>query len=161
MRRICDAYIRSAGLIGALYAIVPSSLRYAAAFSSGHFRTVYLLRLAVSVIVGGVMGAWVHRAGVALWLAKHRSVQGPTTLLDGALIGAGVGLGCSLLPPVTSLISSSDLHYAGQAIVLSYAAAGLLGGLIGVVLTAMGRAQVAAGSLLHRDGPANPAARTP
>ncbi len=151
MKRVCDWYIRNAVILGVVYAVVPSLIWYGAGLASGQFRAVYLLRLAVALVAGGAVGAFVNHFGVSLWIIKHRSVKGPGTLLDGAAIGAGVGLGCSLVPPLTALIQSSDPEYAKAVIIAAWVAAAALGALVGLVLAGGGRQYV------HREWPAEEA----
>lgn len=139
----CRWYVRRAGLIGACYAFAPSLLWYALVIGAGRYREVYLLRLAITLLAGGPIGALVHREGVSLWLIKHRSVKGPATLLDGILIGGGVSLGCALLPPLTSLIASTDMDYARGVILSSWVSAVLVGAIVGAALTYAGRRTVA------------------
>ena len=142
VKRVCAVYIRHAGLIGALYAIVPVALWFGLCLIFIPFREVYLLRLVLSLLVGGGMGAYLNRFGLKLWLLKHRSTEGPATVLDGALIGGAIGAGIALLPPLTALIGSNDLEVAKTFIIVSWLAACFLGLIIGGTLAVFGRAHV-------------------
>jgi len=73
-----------------------------------------------------------------MWLAKHLGPSGPAKILDGTLNGAGVGLGISLLPSLTSLLASSDCNTARGAIIITYLSATVLGGIIGSITAAVG-----------------------
>jgi hypothetical protein len=103
------------------------------------FREVYLLRLALSLLLGGWIAARVNDYGVRLWLMKHRSQEGPGTISDGLLIGAGVGVGTTFLPPLTSLIATNHPEEAKLLIILSWSAGIVFGGLIGGTLASIGR----------------------
>jgi hypothetical protein len=140
MRRWCDAYIRHAGLIGVLYAAVPALGWFIYSLVNPPFRDVYLLRLAIALVVGCGIGAYLNRFGLELWLLKHRSEKGPATVLDGALIGAAIGVGIAVLPPLTALISTNHLELAKTFIIVSWLVACSLGLLIGATLAIIGRA---------------------
>jgi MFS family permease len=70
---------------------------------------------------------------------KHRSQEGPGTISDGLLIGAGVGVGTTFLPPLTSLIATNHPEEAKLLIILSWSAGIVFGGLIGGTLASIGR----------------------
>ena len=103
------------------------------------FREVYLLRLALAFLLGGCIAAWINNYGVRLWLVKHRSQEGPATVIDGILIGAGVGIGTTFLPPLTSLIATHHPEEAKLLIIVSWGAGIVFGGVIGGILTSIGR----------------------
>lgn len=142
LKRASDFYVGHAGLIGALYCIVPSLVAFGAQSTLTQFREVYLVRLGLALVVGGVVGALVSRYGASLWIIKHRSVKGPITVLDGGLIGAGVGAGIGLLPPLTLLVESSNLELAKTVIIIVWLGAAAAGVIIGMVLAAIGRNHV-------------------
>jgi len=143
LQRLCDSYVRNAATIGALYVVVPTLIWFGLCLALWPLRPVYILRLALAAVVGGAASAFLNRYGVDLWILKHRSRQGPATLLDGALIGAGVGFGCAFLPPLTNLISSTDLEFVKLFVLAVWAGGALVGGLNGLWLTAVGRAHFA------------------
>ena len=101
MQRFADSYIRHARLAGVLYCVIPSVAWFVGGLCLVPFREVYLLRLALAVVVGGSIAAWLHEYGVKLWLIKHRSVEGPATVVDGALIRATVGIDIQILPALS------------------------------------------------------------
>jgi len=139
MNRLCEIYIRHAKLIGASYCWVPTVVWFIAVLFVVPFREVYLLRLAIVLIVGGYVAAQMNNYGVHLWLIKHRSNDGPATVVDGILIGAGVGIGTTFLPPIVSLIST---HHPGEAklfIIIVWAVGIVFGGIIGGILAWIGR----------------------
>ncbi len=142
IKRLCGSYINNAGMIGALYVIVPVLIWFGWVLVAVPFRPVYLLRLAVCIIVGGAVGAFLNRRGISLWMIKHRSPKGPATPVDGALIGGGTGFGCCLLPALTSFILTSDPENAQRFVMAAWGGAALLGGLVGLVLGAIGRRYV-------------------
>lgn len=141
-KRLCQSYIQHAGLIGALYAIIPVLLWFGIGLAVLPFREVYLLRLVLALAVGGFLGARLNRFGLNLWLLQHRRGEKPATVLDGALIGAAIGVGIALFPPLTALIASNHLEEAKTFIILSWLASCLLGLLIGGALAVMGRKHI-------------------
>ena len=134
MKRLCDLYIKRAGLIGVIYCAVPNLVWFMLAFICIPFREVYLLRLFISLAVGCTIAAYLNRYGVEAWLCKHRSDKGPATILDGILIGAGIGIGSALLPTLSVLISSSNLERAKTIIIVTYLLVTLIGGIFGSVI---------------------------
>jgi hypothetical protein len=103
------------------------------------FREVYLLRLVLSLLLGGWIAARINDYGVRLWLIKHRSQEGPATVIDGILMGAGVGMGTTFLPPLTLLIATHHPEEAKLFIILSWVAGIVFGGVIGGLLAFIGR----------------------
>ncbi len=142
MRRLCQLYIRRVKVIGVLYCAVPTLVWFLAVVATVPFRSVYVLRMGLSLVVGGCIGAQLNRFGLSLWLTKHRSQDGPATVADGALIGAGIGVGTSFLPPLTSLIGTHHLEAAKWFIICSWIAAAVAGALIGSVLAVVGRRHI-------------------
>ncbi|MBI5191167.1 MAG: hypothetical protein HZA22_10910 [Nitrospirae bacterium] len=144
MKRICEIYIRKSRLIGALYCIVPTCITYLIVIPTIPFREVYAIRLVLSVIVGGPLGALLNSYGVRLWLAKHASPAGPATALDGAVIGAGVGVGVGLIPPLTLLISSNHIENAKAAIIAVWLVSIFNGMVLGWAVGSIGAKNVGA-----------------
>jgi hypothetical protein len=142
MKRLCDAYIRKPCTIGLIYGIIPPLIWLVFSCTVLEFRQVYLLRAVIALVIGGVLGAGLNRFGLMLWLTKHRSTEGPASVLDGTLIGAAIGCGMNILPPLTSLISSNHPEQAKTFIICSWLAACVIGGLMGTVLAVFGRAHV-------------------
>lgn len=142
MKRLCDFYIRHPRLIGAAYCAVPVLIWYAILLSTNPFRGVYVLRLILSLAVGIPIAAYVNDFGLRLWLLKHRSAEGPGTVLDGFLIGAGVGMAAVLIPPLFSLIATHHLEQAKWVIIGCWLAGVFVGGAIGSVLASVGRQYV-------------------
>jgi hypothetical protein len=139
MKRLCEWYIRHAKLIGACYCWIPTLAWFGTMIFLVPFRGIYLLRLVLSLILGGWIAARIDDFGVRLWLMKHRSHEGPATIIDGILIGAGVGVGTTFLPPLTSLIATNHPEEAKLLIILSWSAGIVSGGLIGGLLASIGR----------------------
>ena len=139
MKRLCDLYIRRAGLIGALYCAVPTAAWLTGMFCMLPFRQVYVLRGILSLVVGSAVGAFLNRFGMSLWLIKHRSKDGPATMLDGMLIGAAIGVGIAFLPTLTSLIKTNHPEQAKAFIIISWLAATAVGACFGTTLGAVGR----------------------
>lgn len=139
MKRLCDFYIRRAGLIGVIYCAVPTVGWFIAALLTFQFREVYLLRLILCLVFGCAIASYLNRYGVEIWLCKHRSVNGPATILDGALVGAAVGIGSALLPTLSALISSSHPEWAKTVVIVTYLSATLVGAAFGAVLAAIAR----------------------
>lgn len=134
MKRLCDFYIRYAGWIGAVYCAAPNLAWFLATFVFVPFRTVYLLRLSLSLLVGCVISAYLNRYGVDTWLRKHHSTDGPATVSDGVIVGAAVGIGSALLPTLSALISSSSIEKAKTIIIITYLAATFIGAIFGAWL---------------------------
>ncbi len=139
VRRLAEGYIRNAATLGALYVIVPTLGWFGWVLGAAPFRAVYVLRLVLATVGGGALGACLNRYGLALWIAKHRSPAGPATIADGALIGAGVGFGCSFLPALTSFIATNHPELAKSFVLVAWAGGAALGALIGSALGAVGR----------------------
>ena len=142
MRRVCESYILHVKAIGALYCAVPAAAWFGFVIASAPYRQVYALRLVLSLIAGCWIGAQLNRFGLSLWLTKHRSQDGPGTILDGALIGAAIGIGTALLPPLTSLISTNHPELAKTFIIASWFGAAAAGAVIGGSLAAIGRRHI-------------------
>lgn len=149
MERLCDWYIRCVAVVGAFYCIVPAVIWFGGMFVLLPFRSVYVLRLVLSLAIGPPLAAWANRFALRLWLIKHRSNEGPATVLDGAAIGAAAGMATALLPPLTALIGTNHPMQARTFIILSWLAAIAIGALFGGTLAALGRAY------LKRNGPAD------
>jgi hypothetical protein len=139
MKRLCEWYILHAKLMGAIYCWIPTIAWFGMMMFVVSFREVYLLRLAVALLLGGTIAAWINDYGVRLWLIKHRSQQGPATVMDGILIGAGVGTGTTFIPPITSLIATNHPEEAKLLILVSWSGGVVFGGLIGGMLASIGR----------------------
>ena len=139
MRKLCDLYIKRAGLIGVFHCALPSLGWFVSMLLFVPFREVYLVRLALCLTVGCPIGAYLNRYSVDMWLLKHHSNSGPAKVYDGTLNGAAVGIGTALLPALTSLISSNHLDMAKTFIIVSYIASALVGGIIGTMVAAFGR----------------------
>ena len=139
MKGLCDGYIRNARLIGALYCIVPTAIWGVYILTAIPFRRVYLLRLAISFIAGGWLAARVNELGLNLWLTKHRSTEGPGTIVEGAFIGAGIGIIANFLPPLTGLIRTHHPSEAVLLIVFSWLMGVVIGALFGAFLAFVGR----------------------
>jgi hypothetical protein len=135
--RFGELYINRAKLVGALYCIVPWVAGFAGMFCTLPFREVYLLRLGLVVVIGGSVAAWLHQYGVRLWLIKHRSAEGPATLVDGAMIGAAVGVGIQTLPSLTILIGTNHADEAKTLIIGMWVAGIVIGALIGLLMASI------------------------
>jgi hypothetical protein len=135
--RFCAVYIRHTRLAGVLYSIVPWVAGFVGMFCTLPFREVYVLRLGLVVVVGGGVAAWLHEYGVKLWLIKHRSTEGPATLVDGAMIGAAVGVGIQVIPSLTSLIGTNHPDEAKNIIIGLWVGGLLIGALIGSLLASV------------------------
>jgi len=138
MRRLCDIYIARAGFFGALFVIVPTVIGHAILYCVHPFRGVYLLRLAIAILVGGPVGAYLNRFGLSLWLLKHASANGPATVLDGALIGWFLGMGMAVIPAFTHFISSSDLSQTRTSVLAIWFLAGAVGAMLGSTMGLIG-----------------------
>lgn len=142
MKRLCDFYIRHAGLIGASYCAIPALVWIIGTSLFVGFREVYLLRLGLCLVSGCTIAACLNRYGVQTWLCKHRSVSGPATIIDGALAGGAIGIGSALLPTLSALIRTNHPEMAKTFIIVTYLSATFAGIVIGAVLAAIGRKYV-------------------
>ena len=138
-KRLCDWYIRRAKAIGVVYCVIPVLITFGVLFATSAFRPVYLLRLALSLVVGGSVAAYVNEFGLSLWLIKHRSAAGPATILDGMWVGAAIGIGIALVPPLTSLIATNHLEAAKTYIIAAWLASAAIGAVMGGILASIGR----------------------
>jgi hypothetical protein len=138
MKKLCDLYIGKAGLIGALYCIVPTLIGFAVLFGVHPFRQVYLYRLAIATLVGGPVAAYLNRFGLSLWLIKHASPKGPATTRDGALIGSFLGMGMAVIPAFVHCIASSDLSQTKTVIIGIWLFGAVGGAIIGGILGLIG-----------------------
>ena len=142
MKRLCELYIRHAGWIGVIFCAVPTLTWFVALLLSIPFREVYLLRLGLCLLVGCPIAGGLNRYGVNAWLCRHRSASGPATVIDGALIGAAVGIGSALLPSLTALVRSNHPEAAKTFIIVTYLSVALVGAAMGAALAAIGRKYV-------------------
>jgi hypothetical protein len=132
-----ETYIHRAKLAGVMYCIVPWVAGFVGMFCTLPFREVYLLRMGLAVVIGGGVAAWLHEYGVTLWLIKHRSAEGPATVIDGAVIGAAVGMGIQILPSLTGLIGTNHPDEAKTIIIGIWIAGIVIGALIGSLLASV------------------------
>jgi len=139
MKKLCDLYIKRAGLVGVLHCALPSLGWFVGMLLFVPFREVYIVRLALCLAVGCSIGAYLNRYSVDMWLVKHYSDSGPARIFNGTLNGAAVGIGTALLPSLTSLIGSNHLEMAKSFIIVSYIASAFVGGIIGTMVAAVGR----------------------
>lgn len=142
MKRLCDLYIQHAGLIGAIFCVIPTLVWFIGMFLTVPFREVYLLRLGLCLVFGSGIAAYLNRYGVEAWLCKHRSASGPATIIDGVLIGAAVGIGSALLPTLTVFIETNHPEAAKTFVIISYLSVILVGMVIGGILAAIARKYV-------------------
>ena len=142
MKKLCDLYIRRAGLVGVFHCALPSFGWFVSMLLFVPLREVYIVRLALCLAVGCPIGAYLNRYSIDMWLLKHHSDSGPAKIIDGTLNGAAVGIGTALLPALTSLISTNHLAMAKTFIIVSYIAATVVGGIIGTMFAAVGQKYV-------------------
>jgi hypothetical protein len=138
MKKLCDLYVAKAGLIGALYCIVPTLIGFAVALCVVPFRQVYLVRLAIAILVGGPVAGYLNRFGLSLWMCKHNSPKGPATALDGALIGWFLGMGMAVIPAFSYFISSTNMSGTKTLVIAIWFIAGVAGALIGGAIGLVG-----------------------
>ncbi len=143
MKRLCDLYVAKAELIGALYCIVPTLIGFGIVFCVVPFRSVYLLRLAIAIFVGGPVAAWLNRFGLSLWMIKHASPEGPATVLDGALIGWFLGMGMAVIPAFTHFIASNGMDGTKTAVLAIWFCAGVVGAILGTIIGSIGEKYMA------------------
>ena len=138
MKKLCDLYVAKAGIIGALYCMVPTLIGFAVVSCVVPFRQVYLYRLAIAVLVGGPVAACLNRFGLSLWLCKHASSKGPATALDGMLIGWFLGMGMAVIPAFTHFIASSGMDGTKTIVLSIWFIAGILGAIMGWLIGLIG-----------------------
>ena len=139
MKKLCDLYIKQAGLVGVFHCALPSLGWFVSMLLFVPYREAYLFRLALCLAIGCPIGAYINRYSVDIWLLKHHAGSGPAKIIDGTLNGAAVGIGTALLPALTALISSNHLEMAKTFIIVSYIASALVGGIIGTIFATVGR----------------------
>ena len=138
MKKLCDLYVAKAGLFGALYCIVPTLIGFAVVFCEVPFRQVYLYRLAIAILVGGPVAAWLNRFGLSLWMIKHYSPKGPASILDGALIGWFLGMGMAVIPSFTHFLGSNGMDGTKTIVIAIWFIAGVVGAILGGALGSVG-----------------------
>lgn len=138
MKKLCDFYVAKAELMGALYCIVPTLIGFGIMFCVVPFRSVYLLRLAIAIFVGGPVAAWLNRFGLSLWMIKHTSSNGPATVLDGALIGWFLGMGMAVIPAFTHFIGSNGMDGTKTVVLAIWCTASAMGVILGTVIGSIG-----------------------
>ena len=138
MKKLCDLYVAKAGFIGALFCIVPTLIGFAVVFCVVPFRQVYLCRLAIAILVGGPVAAYLNRFGLSLWLCKHTSPKGPATVLDGALIGWFLGMGMAVVPAFTHFIASNGMDETKTVVIAIWFIAGVVGAIMGGTIGLVG-----------------------
>lgn len=138
MKKLCDLYVAKAGLIGALFCLVPTLIGFAVVFCVVPFRQAYLYRLAIAILVGSPVAAYLNRFGLSLWMCKHNSPKGPATALDGALIGWFLGMGMAVLPAFTHFIASNGMSETKTIVIAIWFSAGIVGAIIGGVIGFIG-----------------------
>jgi hypothetical protein len=134
MKKLCDLYVARAGLIGALYCVIPTLIGFAVVFCTVPFREVYLYRLAIAIFVGGPVAAWLNRFGLSLWICKHSSPKGPATVLDGAVIGWFLGMGMAVIPAFVHFIASNGMDGTKTIVIAIWFIAGAVGAILGGTL---------------------------
>jgi len=139
IRRLCDLYVRRAGLIGGVYCAAPTTVWFLGMFVALPFREVYVLRMALALVAGCAVAALANRFAVDMWVAKHRSPAGPGSVLDGLLLGAASGWATALVPPLTSLIASNHLEQAKAFVIVAWLSSAAIGAVVGAGLAAIGR----------------------
>jgi hypothetical protein len=139
MKNLCNFYIAKAELIGALYCLIPTLVGFGVMFCVLPFREVYVVRLAIALLVGAPVAAYLNRFGLSLWMIKHASPKGPATVLDGSLIGCLVGMAIAVIPSLTHLIASSNPDRSKTSIIIIWLAAGAAGAILGAFIASIGR----------------------
>lgn len=138
MKKVCDLYVAKAGFIGALFCTVPTLIGFAVVFCLVPFRQVYLYRLAIAILVGGPVAAYLNRFGLSLWMCKHNSPKGPATALDGALIGWFLGMGMAVVPAFTHFIASNGMSETKTVVIAIWFSAGIVGVIFGSTIGFIG-----------------------
>ena len=138
MKKLCDLYIARAGFVGALFCIVPTLIGFAVLLCVHPFREVYLYRLAIAILGGGPVAAYLNRFGLSLWLIKHASPRGPATTLDGVLIGSLLGMGMTVIPAFAHCIASSDLNQTKTVIIGIWLFGAITGAILGGIIGSVG-----------------------
>lgn len=102
-------------------------------------RQVYILRFILSVILGGLAGAYSNSYAVTNWLLRVKKKEYVRGILDGGVGGLFAGIGTAAIPPLTGLIYSNHIEEAKTIIIATWifgAVAGLItGSLLGFIGT--------------------------
>jgi hypothetical protein len=137
-QRLATVYVKRAALLGALWCLVPTVIAWTVMLSAFiPFRPIYFVRFVVTAIAGGALGAFANRLGVSLWLTRHRSPEGPATVLEGAAIGAAVGWITGLVGPLASFIGTEHVEDAKTIVIVGWLAAAGMGALAGALLASL------------------------
>ena len=94
--------------------------------------------MAIAILVGGPVAAWLNRFGLSLWMIKHASPKGPATVLDGMLIGWFLGMGVAVIPAFVHFIASNGMDGTKTIVIAIWFLAGVVGAIIGDTLGLVG-----------------------
>jgi hypothetical protein len=129
---VAKFYAEHAGALGIAFCGFPTAVFWIVMLAGyWEFRPVYVVRLAVTLLVGGALALYANRYGVKLCLSKHTSPMGPATILDGAAIGAGVGVATGFVGPLTGLIYTNHPEMVKTFIIATWSSSAALGALLG------------------------------
>lgn len=151
MKRLCEAYVKHIRIFGALMCIIPFSIVSAFLMTQTPFREVYLLRLALGIVFGGMAGALGNEYMVQNFFFRVRTKDYGQGITHGCVGGFLAGTMTAWFPPLTLFISSTDVEQAKTILILSWLGAGLIGVAVGGVFGWFGV------RYLVGEGPATPA----
>ena len=135
--RIGSFYTRKIWLFATLYCVIPVSIWFIWVILTNPFREIYLVRIAISFIIGIPISIFFNKYGVELWLMKNENKK--AEVLDGVLIGGFVGAWTVMIPVFTSLIYTNHLEQAKTFIIIAWLISVAVGSIIGGFLANIGR----------------------
>ncbi len=133
MKRLCEVYVKHIRIFGALMCIIPFSMVSLVLMTQTPFREVYLLRLALGIVFGGLAGALGNEYMVQNFFFRVTRKDYALGITHGCVGGFLAGTMTAWFPPLTLFISSTDVEQAKTILIVSWLGAGLLGVVVGGV----------------------------
>ena len=138
MKRLCIFYIKHIHIIGALMCIIPVILAAIYIYITIPLRQVYILRFILSLIFGGLAGAYSNSYAVNNWLLRVKKKDYMEGVLNGVAGGLFAGIGTAAIPPLTGFINSNNMEKAKTIIIGTWIFGAMAGIIIGALLGFIG-----------------------
>lgn len=118
--------------------IVPVILAAIYIYITLPLRQVYILRFILSLICGGLAGAYSNSYAVNNWLLRVKKKDYKEGVLNGIAGGLFAGIGTAAIPPLTGLIYSNHIEKAKTIIIGTWIFGAMAGIIIGALLGFIG-----------------------
>ncbi|MGA1871489.1 MAG: hypothetical protein ACMUJM_23425 [bacterium] len=138
MKKLCNFYIKHILSIGALMCIIPVLFSALYIYLTLPLRQVYIFRLILSLIFGGLAGAYSNSYAVTNWLLRVTKKEYVKGVLNGGVGGLFAGIGTAAIPPLTGLIYSNHIEEAKTIIIATWIFGAMAGILVGSTLGFIG-----------------------